>query len=163
LGLSIRYSREQEPLGTGGAVGRLKAIPHSDPILVFNGDSLLHVSLPALVEFHRSSGAEACIAITAVENRARFGSVVVGEQGLVSGFEEKGAQGPGWINAGIYTFSRAFIATIPDGPASMETEVFPAHSGKDLYAYRAAGDLVDIGTPDAYARAQKMLASSPRT
>ena len=42
LGLRISYSRETEPLGTGGAL-KLAEPLLSDPVLVLNGDSYVEV------------------------------------------------------------------------------------------------------------------------
>src|SRR6266571_4363262 len=47
--LRIRYSREDEPLGTGGALKLAESLI-SDPVLVLNGDSYIEWSLAATFE-----------------------------------------------------------------------------------------------------------------
>jgi D-glycero-alpha-D-manno-heptose 1-phosphate guanylyltransferase len=49
LGLQISYSREHEPLGTGGAV-KLAEPLLGDPVVVLNGDSYVEWSLAAMRE-----------------------------------------------------------------------------------------------------------------
>src|SRR5450432_1909982 len=46
LGMGLRYSREQAPLGTGGAL-KLAEPLLSDPLLVLNGDSYVEWSFAA--------------------------------------------------------------------------------------------------------------------
>src|SRR4030042_2491599 len=134
--LNLRYSREDEPLGTGGAL-RL-ALPHcsSDPILAMNGDSFLDADLVAFWSWFSEKGLDAALLLTEGAGTRRYGRVQVREDGLILGFEEKGgASGPGWINAGIYLLRKHVLAAIPLGrPYSLESELFPPLAGKNLYA-----------------------------
>jgi NDP-sugar pyrophosphorylase family protein len=148
----IRYSREDSPLGTAGALSLLASVPHSDPMLVMNGDSLCRTDLEAMVHFHGATGAGATILLVEVDDRGRFGSVTVNGGGAIAGFEEKGRQGRGWISAGTYLLGERFTADLPD-TGSIEQDVFPAHVGIDLYGHRAQGELIDIGTVEAYQQA----------
>jgi NDP-sugar pyrophosphorylase family protein len=94
----------------------------------------------------------------------RYGHICVDGDGAVMIFEEKGGQsGTGWINAGIYLFSRASLDTIPSGRAvSLERDLFPRWIGRGLYGYRSEGRFLDIGTPEAYAIAEQFLARDPQ-
>ncbi len=157
-GVSIEYSREQQPLGTAGAV-RL-AQPHvreASEFLVMNGDSFLEVDFARLVHFHRERGALASMAVVPVQNAQRYGTVRVDSGGRVRGFTEKtGADAPGLVNAGVYVFGRAIFEHIPAGPASLEKDVFPRILELGVYALEQRGMFIDIGTPEDYARAQAL-------
>src|SRR5690348_13944015 len=72
VGLSIRYSREQEPLGTGGAV-KLGEPMLGDPILVLNGDSYTNWVLPELIQTFRGKEATAVMALQSVPDVSRYG------------------------------------------------------------------------------------------
>ena len=59
LDLSIRYSHENEPLGTGGAL-KLAEKLLSDPVLVLNGDSYVEWRLGSLRRLFDEKHAAAC-------------------------------------------------------------------------------------------------------
>jgi len=97
------------------------------------------------------------MAVVHVENASRYGTVGVGTGGRILGFAEKtGQDSPGIINAGAYVFSHAVFAQIPEGPASLEREVFPLLMEQGIYALEQRGVFIDIGIPEDYARAREM-------
>jgi D-glycero-alpha-D-manno-heptose 1-phosphate guanylyltransferase len=159
-GLPIRYSREDEPLGTAGALRLALDKTRSDPLLALNGDSYCDVDIRELCAFHGEKRARATLLLTKVEDTSRFGSVETDANGAVIRFEEKGgASAPGWINAGVYCLAREVISGIPLGRAvSMEHEVFPTLIGTGLYGFGVRGAFIDIGTPHSYAEAERFFA-----
>jgi NDP-sugar pyrophosphorylase family protein len=155
-GVAIDYSREPHPLGTAGAVKlaerHLSACPD---FLVLNGDSFLEIDLPQFIRLHREHGGIISIAVHKVENAVRYGTVQVDTGHRVTGFTEKSAiHGPGLVNGGVYVFNRAVLQHIPEGPASLEQDIFPRLVGSGVYAFEQHGLFIDIGTPEDYARAQ---------
>lgn len=158
-GVSLSYSREFSPLGTGG--GLRLALPQlrSDSVLVMNGDSYCQADLPGMWARHQAIGAEGSLFLVQMSDCRRFGRVQFDESGALQGFEEKGKQeGAGWINAGIYLLSRRLIESIPaDRAVSIEREVFPAWIGRGLYGYPGEGRFLDIGTPETYAAAEEFF------
>ncbi|HET9418437.1 MAG TPA: nucleotidyltransferase family protein [Chthoniobacterales bacterium] len=158
-GLPVRYSRENEPLGTGGALRLALDKTQSDPLLALNGDSFCDANIGELCAFHRKKKARATLLLTRVEDASRFGSVESEANGAVTRFEEKGrARAPGWINAGIYCLAREVISGIPAGRAvSMEHEIFPRLIGAGLCGFRVRGAFIDIGTPHSYAEAERFF------
>jgi NDP-sugar pyrophosphorylase family protein len=158
-GLPLVYSREPEPLGTGGALRLALPLLESDPVLVLNGDSWAEVDLAVLADEHRRRGAPATLALVEVADAARFGRVRLGADGAVERFEEKAAAHlPGLINAGIYLLSRRLIEAIPAGrPVSLEREVFPSLVGRGLSGVVFPGRFIDIGTPESLAEAESFF------
>jgi len=158
-GMKLRYSCENTPLGTGGAIRNALPIITSDPVLVLNGDSFCTADLRAFCAWHHAHGAAGSLLLTACDDVSRYGSVEVAEDGRVVRYREKNeAGGPGWINAGVYLLGRGVIESIPAGRAvSIEHEIFPAWVGQGLFAWRSPGALLDIGTPDSYATAERFL------
>jgi D-glycero-alpha-D-manno-heptose 1-phosphate guanylyltransferase len=157
--LEMRYSREEEPLGTGGGLRLTLSQTKSDTMLVLNGDSYCAVDLERFDDFHRSSNARACLVVTRAPDTSRFGRVQIGEEGEVLSFEEKGAStGPGWINAGLYLLPRDLIEKMPAGCAvSLEKDVFPGLIHNGLYAFQGGGAFLDIGTPKSYGEAEEFF------
>ena len=62
-GVPIESSKENEPLGTGGALMNARGSIYSDPFLVFNGDSFLPVDLQPFLDFHVRTEAEASMTV----------------------------------------------------------------------------------------------------
>ncbi len=160
-GIAIEYSKEEEPLGTAGAVKRAQHYLQSVPeFLVMNGDSFLEVDFRNLMDFHRGHEAIATMAVLRVKDTGRYGTVHVDANGRVRGFEEKtGNDIPGLVNGGIYIFNHAVLQYIPEEPASLERDVFPRLLDQGVYAQEQHGMFVDIGTPADYVRAQQLCDS----
>ncbi|WP_030793238.1 sugar phosphate nucleotidyltransferase [Streptomyces sp. NRRL S-920] len=162
LGLHIEYVTETEPLGTGGAIRNVASHLRSgpdDPVLIFNGDILTGLDIRALVDTHRTSGADVSLHLTRVEDPRAYGLVPTDATGRVTAFLEK-PQTPeeivtDQINAGAYVFRRSVIDTIPAGrPVSVERETFPdlLSSGAHLQGMVDSTYWLDLGTPQAFVR-----------
>ena len=177
-GLTLATSRENEPLGTGGAVKHAEQFIHTDPFLLMNGDTFLELNLAAMVEQHRKSEAAITMALTSVADAKRYGKVVTDERGLVTAFQEKEA-GDGHlarnatgtserafgqkINAGCYAIRREVLKYIPVAPpaVSFETDVLPTFVLKGLQGYSTDGFFIDIGVPEDFVRAQAAMCGRP--
>jgi D-glycero-alpha-D-manno-heptose 1-phosphate guanylyltransferase len=159
LGVVIEYSKEPQPLGTGGALKfAQKLLRETRDFVVMNGDSFVELDLGKLLRVHHTHGGVATMAVVAVENAGRYGTVHVDSNNRITEFMEKtGDDTPGLINAGVYIFSPAILEYIPDGPVSLEKEVFPRLFDRGVYAAREQGVFIDIGTPADYAKAQQLV------
>jgi D-glycero-alpha-D-manno-heptose 1-phosphate guanylyltransferase len=157
-GVAITYSKESQPLGTAGAVKFAeRSLCDDSDFLVMNGDSFMEIDFRQFIRFHREYGGLISMAVRRVPDASRFGTVEVDAHHRVVGFREKmGIHVPGIINAGVYLFSRAILQHIPDGPASLEKDVFPGLLEHGVYALEQHGMFIDIGTPEDYARAQAL-------
>jgi D-glycero-alpha-D-manno-heptose 1-phosphate guanylyltransferase len=154
----IEYSREPHPLGTAGALKLAERyLRDVSEFIVMNGDSFLELDFDQLVRFHREHGTLMSIAVSKVSNTARYGTVQIGADCRVTAFAEKaGCHSSGLINAGVYVFSRAVLEHIPNAPGSLEKDVFPRLLDQGVYALEQHGMFIDIGTPEDYARAQRL-------
>lgn len=155
-GLSIRYSKETEPLGTGGAIRQALALVQSGTVLVMNGDSFVEADLGAYLAWYLENKHEASLLLTYMRDTRRYGLVNVDKNSLVTRFEEKGQGiGPGWINVGVYLLKKSVLECIPSGKFfSLEREFFPDQVNKGLHAYQCQGKFIDIGMPESYAEAE---------
>lgn len=160
LGIHIRYSRETEPLGTGGAL-KLAEAHLSDPALVLNGDSYASWDLLPMLELFTAKDAAMVIAVQAVPDVSRYGNVILDHEYRVTEFVEKGiCGGPGLINAGAYLLQKQVVNELPAGVAiSLEKDLFPRLLAKRVYGLVCKGPFVDIGIPEELQRAQTMLPS----
>jgi NDP-sugar pyrophosphorylase family protein len=162
--LTLWYSTEQQPLGTGGALRHALDFFQSDPILVLNGDSYCEVDLGAFLAAHQACGADASLVLNHVEDSSRFGRVEAQPDGRIEAFREKSAgAGPGWINAGIYLIRRELLAALPDSDnRSLECDLLPRWVLGHVHGYPSTGRFIDIGTPESLAQANRFFAEVPR-
>ena len=167
-GLDLALSREPAPLGTGGALKFVEPQLASDPVLVFNGDSLApKLDFSTLWKtghgfFHTvEKKFPHCgkILVAPIENAGRYGTVESDPDGYVTAFREKADRAAGFVNAGIYLLPREIIAGIPGGEAvSIETRIFPALAAqRRLVAIPVPPPLLDMGTPDGLAAMERFL------
>ena len=159
-GTALTYAVEDTPLDTAGAIGfaARQGGVGDETFIAMNADVLAEIDVTALVDFHRSRGAQATIALTPVEDPSLFGVVVVDATGKVESFIEKpGAQEAptNLINAGVYVLEPSFLRLIPEGKRmSVEREVFPALVQRGgLYALGSDALWTDMGTPAKYLEA----------
>lgn len=161
--LRLSYSREIDPLGTGGALRLALPLCQSSTLLVLNGDSFCDAAIEPMFQRHSQQAARGTLMLVKTDDVARFGSVRCDAQERITAFEEKAqSRGAGWINAGVYLLHRDLIASIaPDRAVSLEREMFPRWVGNGLYGFAAEGRLWDIGIPEAYDQAKTDFSALP--
>jgi NDP-sugar pyrophosphorylase family protein len=136
---------EPEPLGRGGGL-RFAAAARREggDVFALNGDELVDVDLAQLLARHRETDAAATIVVT--HPRSPFGVVELGEDDLVTGFQEAAVL-PVWVSCGVYALGEEALAALPE-LGDHETTTFPdlARKGR-LRAYRHDGLWLTINTP----------------
>lgn len=159
FGLTISYSRESGPLGTGGAV-KLAEPLLSDPVLILNGDSYVEWNLASMRTILAARDAELVMAVQTVPEVSRYGNVLLADDGRITQFVEKGrAAGAGLINAGVYLLRKEIVRRLPnEKPISLERDVFPELLARPVFGVICAGPFIDIGVPADLERAQTLLA-----
>lgn len=158
-GMEVVYSREEAPLGTGGAIRLAASRLQGAGVHLANGDTFLRFDLEKLEERVQALAVPIGMALAKVPDVARYGAVeVIGHK--VAAFREKGGVGPGYINAGNYFLSVDGIEALPAMTAySFETEVLlPVALEGGVAALEESADFIDIGVPEDFARAQHMFA-----
>jgi mannose-1-phosphate guanylyltransferase len=164
LGKRIHYAIEESPLGTGGAVKNAESYL-DDVTIVFNGDVLTDVDLPAVVRGHRERGAAATLVLTPVPNPSAYGLVETDSSGRVLRFIEKPDPSQittDTINAGIYVLQTSTLELMPKAVNhSIERAFFPAllKRGDLVNGYVHHGYWIDIGTPEKYLQVHRDILS----
>ena len=111
FGLEIEYLRENEKLGTAGALSLLPEI-YDKSILVINGDVLTTSNFNNLFQFHADYAAAVTVAAIDYKVEIPYG-VIRAEGALVKCLEEKPSQ-QFLCNAGIYALSPKILRSLPD-------------------------------------------------
>jgi glucose-1-phosphate cytidylyltransferase len=105
---------------TGGRLKRLKDFVKKEPFMLTYGDGLSNVDLNKLIDFHKSHGKIATM--SAVRPVAKFGELIVNEQGKVESFKEKPQLEQGWINGGFFIFEPEIFDYIEGDEIMLERE-----------------------------------------
>ncbi len=144
-------------LGSAGTlVANREWIESEDMFLACNADNLTDFELASLVEHHRQSGAIATLTVFHTDTPSACGIVELDDTGRVVGFVEKPRQPVSDLaNAGIYAFHPSVLDEI-DGPPPNDigSDLLPRLVGR-ASAMPVEGYFRDIGTTEAYARAQQ--------
>jgi NDP-sugar pyrophosphorylase family protein len=152
LGVHIRYSREEQPLGTAGPLGLIDDL--DEPFLVMNGDLLTTLNYRAMWEHHTTHTAIATLATSQRDVNIDLGVIETDHQNRVQRYIEK----PTYhytVSTGIYIFEPAVLKYIPyqipqDLPALILNLLAEGH---EVATYPFEGLWLDIGRPDDFERA----------
>src|SRR5438034_3487854 len=159
VGMHLRYSVEETPLGTGGSVRQI-GDALDDTFIVISGDALTDIDLSAVIAFHRERKAAVTRRLYHVPNPLEYDVVITDpNDGRIQKFLEK----PSWgevfsdtINTGIYVIEPRVLERFKVGEAfDFSKDLFPQllADGEPLYGYIASGYWTDVGSINEYARA----------
>ena len=158
--LEIDYAVEVEPLGTGGGILFAMSKCKTDNVLVINGDTMFKVDLTEFEHFYAAKNCLLSIVLREVDDVARYGSVTIGNNNLITLFSEKGvSSGRGFINGGVYMINRTLFDKYPQPRKfSFEKDLMEKlYTQERFFAMPSDGYFIDIGIPEDYARAQNEL------
>jgi NDP-sugar pyrophosphorylase family protein len=150
-GLTLRYSLENEPLGTIAPLRLISDLPEN--FLVINADVLSDIDLARFLDDHVASGAIFTIGATSRDQLLDYGVLGVEGERLVS-FQEKPRVSQ-LVSMGIYAVNRRVLEHIPaTGPFGFDQlmlKLIAAHQTVNVAPHD--GYWLDIGRPDDYERA----------
>jgi dTDP-glucose pyrophosphorylase/CBS domain-containing protein len=153
LGCSIEYLREDQPLGTAGALSLLAERP-AEALLVLNGDLLTQFDVGQMLAYHRRARCVATIGIREYSHSIPFG-VVRTREGQALSLTEKPMEV--WdVNAGVYVLEPELVTRVPKNttvsmPALLEECLA---RGEAVGTFRLDDDWIDIGRHDDLRRAR---------
>ena len=154
----VRIVPEDEPLGTGGALGNCRDVV-SGTFACFNGDIVSSLDASTLLRLHQTNGSVGTLGLWEVEDPTRFGIVGLDDNNRISRFKEKPKPEEVFsnlINAGSYIFNDEIFNWMPAGKHSIERDVFPQLAAEGLLSgLPFDGYFIDAGTPEAWNHAVK--------
>lgn len=155
-GVRIRYRREEEPLGTAGAV--LAALDElEERFAVMYGDTMLNVDLARFWNAHLASGAPASLFLHPNGHPQDSDLVELGAGSRIAAFHPYPRPGGRYygnlVNAALYALNREALA--PYAAARPAFRDFGKHlfphmltQGVELHGYRSPEYIKDAGTPE---------------
>lgn len=146
LGVKIKYTHEDRPLGTGGA---LRLLPKFDqPFIVCNADVLTRLSYGHLMSFHAQERCQATVCLALHQYQVEFGVADVEDNRLVR-MHEKPINNY-LINGGIYVLNPEALDHAPEGAFGMPELIERLDK---VAAYPIQGFWVDCGRWEDYTKA----------
>jgi len=153
LEMDIIYSIEDTPLGTGGAIKRALQYCKSDWCYVLNGDTYFEADL----NWHQPKTNNWKLIAARVQDVSRYGAIQT-ENNVLTGFSEKGQQGKGYINGGIYFIPKNLLNHITAEKFSFEKLVLEQDiSEKSIEVSFSDAYFKDIGIPEDYFEFQQQM------
>lgn len=166
-GVRIEYSDESaQLLDTAGAIGNAAHLLSDDFLLVY-ADQLHFHDFGPLIELHRRTDALATITLKRSD---------LPQNGDLAEIDEATSRVVRWharphtfsdfgeslhLNSGLDVLSKRIIRHIPkDRPSSLDREVLPTlvDAGAPIFAIKTGIEILDIGTPEKLAHAQRWYA-----
>lgn len=152
----VRLVFEPELLGSAGTlVANRDWLGQDEFFLACNADNLTDFDMRLMTEAHQCGGAIATLGVFRSPNPSAGGVVETDEDGVIVGFVEK-PENPvsDLVNAGIYAFNTSVLDEIKgDPPQDIGYDLLPRLVGR-AKALLIDGYFRDIGSPEAYQRAQ---------
>jgi len=152
LGISVKYTHEQQPLGTAAPIKLIRNLP--DDFLVMNGDLLTDISFKQLYWQHKNSDAIMTIATHNQKIKVDYGVIQTGPDHTAESFVEK----PTYeldVCMGIYALNKRALEYIPDGTRFGFDDLVNAllAKGEAVTTFPHTGYWLDIGRPEEYEQA----------
>lgn len=159
LGISIRYSLEDKPLGTAGPLSAM-IDDLDETFFVANGDLLTTLDFAEMYKSHQDAGADVTVASHRREVKIDFGLLETDDDMWLQNYREKPSYSH-LVSMGLYVMRREAVAPhltsgsyldIPDLLRAM------VGGGRRVYCHAPECFWLDIGRPDDYRQAQEIFA-----
>lgn len=156
-GVDIKYSKEDKPLGTAGGLKLIEA-ELKDTFLMVNGDTLTTLNFSELINYHKTNGAIATIALKKREVYIDFGIVELDSSNAIKGYTEKPTIYH-LVSMGVYVFEPRVVDYIKPGekldfPDLVKT-LISKHEKVNGFVFD--GYWLDIGRPEDYEKANEEI------
>lgn len=160
FGVGLRYSVEEELLGTGGGLWKARFMFSSGPVLVVNGKVAADIDLGAVLAQHRDAppGTVATMVVREDPSPELWAPIGVRSDGTVASIRgqtvsgEVGARLAPRMFAGIHVLEPALLDRLPQGVSDVIGDAYlPAlMAGARIGSYTMRGYFAEHSTPDRY-------------
>lgn len=157
-GMKLNFSYEPTLLDTGGGLKNVESWINNEPVLVCNADNLTDFPLEALIREHQATNAVATLVLRSrgYNNNVAFDPA----SGLVTDMRHRLGVHPGTHQfTGIYCLAPGILEHIPEGTVISIVETFLEliPDGVIRGLEYNAGYWIDLGTPDTYIDAHRLV------
>ena len=159
FGVNISYSKEEKPLGTGGAI-KLAAKNIKEDFIVLNGDNIADFDFYKMYRIHQQNQAKITLALYPVEDVTKFGIAEIDGEVLKKFIEKpKIEEAPSNLNnAGAYIIKSEILEILPNGFSMIEKDCFEKLAPKGvIFAYQHTGQWFPTDDIEKYNLCQKLF------
>lgn len=155
--ISLKYSYEKEPLGTGGAIFESLRHTNATEVFVLNGDSFFRIDYNLFYQQHKQQATPLSVALKSMINFERYGVVKINSSNRIIEFEEKRSTVTGNINGGVYILNRnLFLEKNLSEKFSFEKDFMEKFLIQENITGFIYNDyFIDIGIPEDYEKANR--------
>lgn len=160
FGVNIRYYSEETPLGTAGALGKIKARLQENFILLF-GDLFTCIDFRRFIRFHKEKKADATLFVHPNSHPYDSDIVITDSDSKIIGWSYKNTEREEYyknlVNAGIYVLDQKIAGYVSDiqlgGKEKVDLEkdviskLFEVRNYR-IYGYQSSEYVKDLGTPE---------------
>lgn len=160
-GVSIRYVRENEPLGTAGAIRLVRDM--QDNCIVINGDILTDINFDGLIRYHRRKRGIATIAVKERIVKTDFGVIKLHSSGKLYDYIEK-PEYKSFVSMGLYVINRKCKEYLLPGRFMGMPDLMLTMKGRGeaVYCFKNQGTWLDLGRFDDFELAQEVFLKNKR-
>jgi NDP-sugar pyrophosphorylase family protein len=164
VGMAISYSEEPVILGTGGGLKRVEGFFGHEPFLIVNADVLTALDPNAVIRTHAAHRPRATLAVRRDPDAATYGTLGLDAAGRIRRFLGRGVANEPLEDVmftGIHVLDPSVLAAIPVDQFSPITDEYIAivERGEPLRGHLSDATWIDIGTPERYQEAQRLVAA----
>jgi D,D-heptose 1,7-bisphosphate phosphatase len=155
FGCSISYFTETEPLGTSGALYKLKDL--AGDFILLHGDIIFDIDFPRMTAFHQEKKAWATLAVHPNSHPFDSALIISGEDDRITSWlnkEDVRLWYKNRVNAGIHIMSAELIKNCPQNKEKIDLDrdiLKPSIQSGRIFAYSTPEYIKDMGTPERYA------------
>lgn len=160
FGVKIEYFYEETPLGTAGALFKLKDKLTED-FLLLNGDAVFDVDFNRFVDFHKKKGGLVTLFTHPNSHPYDSGLIITNEDGSVKEWLSKEDERPEYyknrVNAGLHVLSpKVLDIDINSEKVDLDRQILkPLCKKGGIYVYDSPEYVKDMGTPERYYTVQE--------
>ena len=158
LGVKLTYSVEDEILGTGGGLRRMREQLDGGTFVVVNSDTLIDIDLKEVIDAHRSNAALATLVLRRDSEEPEYGQIEIDEIGRVRRILGQGTKRSDLTSlmfTGVHVMEPELLDYIPP---DVETCVIrygytkALANNEKISSHVTEGFWADAGTPERYFR-----------
>jgi NDP-sugar pyrophosphorylase family protein len=170
FGVKLRYSVEEELLGTGGGVSKARALFSSEPVLIINGKVAADVDLRAVIAAHTQAprGTVATMVLREDPHPELWAPVGIDAEGRVKSLRGQRVDSARTLLAprmftGIHVVESALLDRLPAGVCDMIGDAYiPAlRAGDRISSMTMTGYFAEHSTPESYLAGNLALVANP--
>ncbi len=163
-GMRIFYSPEDPLLDTGGGIKQAQSLLEGETFLVLNCDTIIDLSLDAVLDFHRRSQATATMVLRQDPNATCYGVIETDQHHRIRRFlgtpaEVSYALQP-WMFTGLHIMEPRVFSFMPaTRPFSSTRETYPQMllAGEPLFGFAHSGSWLVVDSAEGLAQAEEKI------